>query len=61
MEHEIPQWVLDVVFWTQNKYLAKIFEKAGKNSEKALEILKEDHRAKALELLSEVDKRKTYE
>lgn len=57
MNHETPQWILDVIFWTQNKYLSKIFEKSGKNSEKALEMLKEDHRAKALELLSEVDKK----
>ncbi len=61
MKREIPQWVLDVVFWTQNEYLAKIFEKAGKNSEKALEILKEGHRKKALKILSKVDKQKKEE
>ncbi len=69
MEHEnetgninkinrIPQWVLDVVFWTQNNFLAKIFEEAGKNSEKALEMLKGYHREKALKILSELDKKK---
>jgi hypothetical protein len=36
MNREIPDWVLDVMYWTQNDFLAKIFEQAGKNSQKSI-------------------------
>ena len=57
MKREIPDWVLEVVHWTQNDFLASIFEKAGKNSKKALELLKAEHGKKAQEILENIDKK----
>lgn len=56
MAPEIPDWVVKVVWWTQqNDYLASIFERAGKNHEKALELLKKEHGERAMEIMAKVD------